>query len=118
VITWGDHIEDAYWKMENTDAYCKTIWIASQLGSPLKTITTSQARELIDLRKQLGMSDKRETWKECELCDNGEFRPGVVCTNVPEQACSTPARGNNGDPDAEALINEITDMIMSELQKQ
>ena len=113
VITWGDHIEDAYWKMENTDAYCKTIWIASQLGSPLKTITQGQARELIELRKSLGMADKRENWKECELCDNSEFRPGVVCTNVPMGASGEDAPGNQ--PAADALVRQITDQIMAQL---
>jgi L-fuculose-phosphate aldolase len=115
VITWGDHIEDAYWKMENTDAYCKTIWIASQLGNPLKTITTGQARELIELRNSLGMRDKRESWKECELCDNSEFRPGVVCASVPAASCAADAAA--GDPDAQRLVNQITDMIMAELEK-
>jgi L-fuculose-phosphate aldolase len=116
VITWGDHIEDAYWKMENTDAYCKTIWIASQLGSPLKTITQSQARELIGLRKTLGMDDKRASWKECELCDNSEFRPGVVCrTEAPSSSESASAPAAKEDP--EALIAQITDMIMAELEK-
>ena len=116
VITWGDHIEDAYWKMENTDAYCQTIWIASQLGNPLKTITTGQARELIDLRKKLGMSDKREEWKECELCDNSEFRPGVVCATVPP---TTPvsAQTQADGAETEVLIREITNMIMDELSK-
>jgi L-fuculose-phosphate aldolase len=116
VIAWGDHIEDAYWKMENTDAYCKTIWIASQLGNPLQTISTSQARELIELRKSLGMKDKRESWKECELCDNGDFRPGVVCSNVPaaESAERTPAPA---DKEPEALVREITDLIMAELER-
>ncbi|MFO7724775.1 MAG: class II aldolase/adducin family protein [Oceanipulchritudo sp.] len=117
VIAWGDHIEDAYWKMENTDSYCRTIWIASQLGNPLKTITQPQARELIELRKSLGMQDKRETWKECELCDNGEFRPGVVC-RMDEPALETPSSTAEGnDPPPEALIREITDMIMAELEK-
>ena len=115
VITWGDHIEDAYWKMENTDAYCKTIWIASQLGSPLKTITQGQARELIELRKSLGMSDKREEWKECELCDNSEFRPGVVCTNLGDPGGAGAASG--GQSEADALVRQITDQIMSQLQK-
>ncbi|MGC9450054.1 MAG: class II aldolase/adducin family protein [Oceanipulchritudo sp.] len=113
VITWGDHIEDAYWKMENTDAYCKTIWIASHLGNGLKTITTGQARELIELRKTLGMSDKRETWKECELCDNSEFRPGVVCTNLP--VASNPPVTSHEKAEADALVRQITDLIMAEL---
>jgi L-fuculose-phosphate aldolase len=115
VITWGKDIEDAYWKMENTDAYCKTVWMASQLkGGELKTITGSQAKELIGIRKQLGMDDFRESWKECELCDNSDFRPGVVC-GVP--AIST---GNTGeqpeyDDSAEALVQQITNEILKAL---
>lgn len=116
VITWGDHIEDAYWKMENTDSYCKTIWIASQLGNSLKTISQGQARELIELRKSLGMNDKREDWKECELCDNSEFRPGVVCSNLTPGPTRKTSPSHSGE-DSESLIQEITDMIMAELEK-
>jgi len=32
VIVWGKDVEDAYWKMENIDSYCRTIWIATGLG--------------------------------------------------------------------------------------
>ncbi|MDA3872595.1 MAG: class II aldolase/adducin family protein [Kiritimatiellae bacterium] len=116
VITWGKDIEDAYWKMENTDAYCKTVWIASQLkGGKLKTISGSQAKELIGLRKSLGMDDYRDTWKECELCDNSDFRPGVVC-GVPSPA-SASSTGNQPEysEDAEALVQQITNEVMKAL---
>ncbi|MCC5835106.1 MAG: class II aldolase/adducin family protein [Opitutales bacterium] len=118
VITWGDHIEDAYWKMENVDAYCKTIWVASQLGNGFKTITKGQARELIELRKTLGMEDKRESWKECELCDNSEFRPGVVCATNPEGSSAPQQQGSAAvsSDQAEALVQEITDTILKQLQ--
>ncbi|MFT5123709.1 MAG: L-fuculose-phosphate aldolase [Candidatus Omnitrophota bacterium] len=109
VICWGKDVEDAYWKMENTDSYCKTIWIASQLGGPLKTITQGQAKELIDLRGMLGMEDKRANWKECELCDNADFHPGVYCA-LPSQG-SAPV--NN---DTEAAVQQITDLIMERLK--
>lgn len=122
VITWGDHIEDAYWKMENCDAYCKTIWVASHLGNGFKTITPGQARELIDLRKSLGMSDAREQYKECELCDNSEFQPGVVCqVSRPDGGAenggtgATPQGADKGA--ADALIRQITDQIVAELGK-
>ena len=32
VIVWGKDVEDAYWKMENIDSYCRTVWIAAGLG--------------------------------------------------------------------------------------
>ena len=78
VITWGKDVEDAYWKMENTDAYCQTVWIASQLGRELSTFSPSHLKELIEVRKRLGMEDRRSELRECELCDNTEFRPSVV----------------------------------------
>jgi L-fuculose-phosphate aldolase len=109
VITWGKDIEDAYWKMENVESYCKTVWVASQLnGGKLLTITGGQAKELIALRKTLGMDDKRAAWKECELCDNAEFQPGTVC-QIPGSA-TAPARL---DPDAEKLVQALTDQILA-----
>ena len=114
VITWGKDIEDAYWKMENTDAYCKTVWMASQLGKPLKTITGSQAKELIGLRKSLGMEDYRDQWKECELCDNADFRPGVVCAVPPHEAAPA-VGGQEYNDDAEVLVQQITNEIMKRL---
>ncbi len=121
VITWGKDIEDAYWKMENTDAYCQTVLLASMLGRELVPIQPQQARELIDIRKQLGMEDYRENWQECQLCDNADFHPGFhanpargdcSCQNQPE------ASGILPDKEAEALVQKITDKIFSHLQQQ
>lgn len=113
VITWGKDIEDAYWKMENVEAYCKTVWVASQLnGGQLLTITTGQARELIELRKTLGMEDKRKDWKECQLCDNSEFHPGTVC-----QIRQDGAESSAFDPEAEKLVQQLTDQIVAGLKK-
>ena len=112
VITWGKDIEDAFWKMENTDSYCQTVWITSLLGEP-KTITQGQARELIELRAKLGMDDKRSSWKECELCDNSEFRPGASC-RVEGSTSDTSADLNKLDPEAEKLVQAITDRILAE----
>jgi len=117
VITWGKDIEDAYWKMENTDAYCQTVWIATQLGGEPQTISQGQARELIELRDSLGMHDRRSAWKECELCDNQEFRPGVVCVNPGDSGGGENGGADAGDfdPEAEEIVRRITDTIMNEL---
>lgn len=113
VITWGKDIEDAYWKMENVEAYCKTIWVASQLnGGKLLTITGGQAKELIELRKSLGMEDKRTAYQECQLCDNAEFKPGAVCHVAQRQ----PSAGGEVDPRAEQWVRTITEQIMASMK--
>ena len=115
VITWGKDIEDSYWKMENTDAYCQTVLLATQLkGADLLTITGSQAKELIELRGSLGMEDKRANWKECELCDNSEFRPGAVCA-VPQGARGEASNGEELNEEAEEVVKALTDQIVSQL---
>jgi len=112
VITWGKDIEDAYWKMENVEAYCKTVWVASQLnGGRLKTITGGQAKELIELRETLGMEDKRKNLHECQLCDNSGFQPGTVC-QIPEQPGAAPSQPSSLDPEAEKLVQQLTDEIL------
>jgi len=78
VITWGTDVEDACWKMENIDAYCRTVWIASQLGSGLHSFGTEKMKELIAIRKKLGMDDVRAGTNECKLCDPGDFQAARV----------------------------------------
>jgi L-fuculose-phosphate aldolase len=49
------------------------------------------------------------------LCDNSEFRPGVVC-QVPPPADG--AGDGKADPQVEALVQALTDQIMKQLGAQ
>jgi L-fuculose-phosphate aldolase len=117
VIVWGKDVEDAYWKMENIDSYCRTIWIATGLGGGLHRFTGGQAKELIDLRQKLGMPDPRAGLKECELCDSAEFRPGVVChtTVAPAASAGGSDASVSADPQIEAIVAKITEQILKQL---
>ena len=111
VICWGKDVEDAYWKMENTDAFCQTVSVTMQLGGP-KQYGPDKLKELIVLRKKLGMPDHRlDELKECELCDSGKYS---VQTAPQPSACSCEMPAANAEVD-EALVQKITDMIMEKL---
>jgi L-fuculose-phosphate aldolase len=112
VICWGKDVEDAYWKMENIDSYCRTVWIAAGLGGGLHRFTGGQAKELIDLRQKLGMPDPRSGLKECELCDSADFRPGVVCAAPAKNEASA---SESRDPQIEAIVAKITEQILKQL---
>src|SRR5437867_6786661 len=85
-VSWSHvSVEDAYFKMEILEAYCRTVWVASQLGAPLKTFSAQHLQDLLKIKQTLGIPDPRIGLKECELCDNNEWRPGVSCaTRAPE----------------------------------
>ncbi len=70
-----------------------------------------QAKELIELRGVLGMEDKRSDWKECELCDNADFHPGVMCEMPATKQAPEPA-----NHEMESAVQQITDLIMERLK--
>jgi len=112
VVTWShNNIEEAYWRMEIIEAYCRTIVVAGQLGKPIQTFTGPQMKEILNIKQSLGFVDPRIGMKECELCDSSEWRPGATCqTNT----SSEPTIGL--DPEAEAAVKAITDQILSQMK--
>jgi L-fuculose-phosphate aldolase len=112
VVSWShNNVEDAYFKMEILEAYCRTVLVAHQLGKPPNTITQPQLQDLLKIKKSLGIPDPRFDLKECELCDNAEWRPGVQCAVPP-----APAGGTGDDADVEAIVQAITNQIMEKLR--
>jgi L-fuculose-phosphate aldolase len=112
VVAWSHNgVEDAYFKMEILEAYCRTVLVASQLGKPVKTMTSAQLQDLLKIKQNLGIPDPRFGLKECELCDNAEWRPGVTCA-VPDNSAKSGNPAAAADPEAEALVKAITDQII------
>ncbi|HTI98359.1 MAG TPA: class II aldolase/adducin family protein [Dongiaceae bacterium] len=112
VVSWSHNgVEDAYFKMEILEAYCRTILVTAQVGKPANTMTPGQLQDLLKIKQSLGIPDPRHGLKECELCDNGDWRPGVTCA-VP--AAPAPAAGP--DTEAETLVKTITDQILSQMK--
>ena len=111
VVVWSHMgIEDAYFKMEIIEAYCRTVVVTAQLGVEPKTFTPTQLKDLLNIKQKLGVTDARYGLKECELCDNSEWRPGITCAAPAGQ----PA-GAASDPAAEELVQRITDMITAKM---
>jgi L-fuculose-phosphate aldolase len=111
VVSWSHlSVEDAYFKMEILEAYCRTILVSAQLGRPPQTMTPKQLQDLLKIKQSLGIPDPRHGLKECELCDNAEWRPGVTCGVPGRPAGESPAAAP--DAEAEALVKAITDQIL------
>jgi len=107
VITWGTSIEDAYFKMEITDSYCRTLWVAAQLPTKRTTIPKDEMKILLDMKKKLGLPDERLANGEAKLdaADPWEFisdRP---------MACVTPVR-------CEQIPTEVTNAEIEQLVKK
>jgi L-fuculose-phosphate aldolase len=119
VITWGKSVEDAYFKMEITDAYCRTVILAQSIPGGA-SIPCEKIGELLELKKGMGLPDDRYGLKPAELCEvdpwtqmcgqRGCATPVTPFTPMTHQA-SAPA-----DADLEALVQKITDEILATLK--
>src|ERR1041385_2805358 len=112
VVSWShNNLEDAYFKMEILEAYCRTILVSAQLGVPPKTMTPTHLQDLLKIKQSLGIPDPRHGLKEAELCDNCDWRPGVTCSVPnPQQAAV------GYDEEAEKAVQAITDQILSQFK--
>ena len=113
VVSWSHSIEDAYFKMEIVEAYCRTVIVTTQLGVQPKQFSPKHLKDLLDIKKTLGVPDPRFGLKECALCDNDEWRPGVSCA-VP--ASDGGNDGAAGDAEAETVVQAVTAEIMNRLK--
>jgi L-fuculose-phosphate aldolase len=76
-LTYGSDLEDAYFKTEIIDAYCRILILAKQLGR-VHYYGDEKAAELIKLKPGLGIADPRleRGLENCDLCGNSLFREG------------------------------------------
>ena len=97
--------------MEILKAYCHTMLVAAQLGKPPNTFSPAQLQDLLKIKQSLGIPDPRHGLKECELCDNNEWRPGITCAVSPQAEATV-----GFDAEAEAAVQAITDQIMAKMK--
>jgi L-fuculose-phosphate aldolase len=70
VVAWShNNVEDACFKIEILENYCRIVLAATQLGRPLQKMTPAQLMDLLKIKQSLGILDPRHGLKESELGD-------------------------------------------------
>jgi L-fuculose-phosphate aldolase len=58
IVTWSaNNLEEAYWRVEIMEAYCRTVLVAAQIGQ--NTFTKPEVQELLKIKASLGFVDPR-----------------------------------------------------------
>ena len=119
VICWGKSVEDAYFKMEITDAYCRTVILAQSIPGSA-SIPCDKLPELLTIKKSLGLPDDRYDLKPAGLCEVDPWTQ--MCGS---HGCSSPVTPFNpmtndapaSDAEIEALVQKLTDEIVRNISK-
>lgn len=135
-ISWGRSLQEAYFRTEIVDAYCRMLYIAKGLGR-VQRISEQHVKGLLDLKETLGYTDDpRASLENADLCVNTEFGRGynggasaacgcptqdVVTGTTPQppqpapNARPMPPSGAGSTPNVESLVQAITDEVMAAL---
>ena len=129
-ISFGATLEQAYWKTEILDAYCRILLLSKQLGG-VTYLNEQKSRELLDLKKRLGFDDPRFHVEDCDLCGNGAYRDGYK-EEMPQPCAFEPAptypgylqkpayaggSATTGGADVESLVKAITEQVLAAMSK-
>jgi len=121
VICWGKSVEDSYFKMEITDAYCRTVIHAQALPGG-ESIPCTKLPELLDIKKKLGLPDDRYELKPAELCEVDPWaqvcgQHGVSTPVTPWTPMTNGTNNSASGAELEALVQKITEEIVATLNK-
>ena len=121
VICWGRSIEDAYFKLEITDAYCRTVILAQSIPGS-SSIPGTGLGELLEMKKKMGLPDDRFGLKPAELCEVDPWQEmcgshGCSSPVTPWNPMTIDANAKASDADTEALVQKLTDEILANLKK-
>jgi L-fuculose-phosphate aldolase len=132
-VSFGPDLETAYWRTEIVDAYCRILILAKQI-SGVSYLNERESRELLDLKKKLGIDDPRFHDVSCDLCGNSAFRDGYK-EEMPQPkgfepapdypgylagsaaAPVAPAAPARSTPEFDALVRAITDQVLAAMGK-
>jgi L-fuculose-phosphate aldolase len=112
VVTLGRDLQEAYWRMEITDAYCRMLILARQLGQVNK-ITLENMERLFDIKERLGIPDRRFGRPDIDPCAiNGTCAPPGASTGT------APTSGESAvDPASVAeIVNRVTEEVSRRLR--
>jgi len=95
VVTLGEDVFQAYYRMETVEHFAKILLTARMLGN-VNVLTRDQVEKLIDLRKKSGMKGKLPNCESCGYCGGAIQAPAG--SQKAEARSASPARQSPQKP--------------------
>jgi L-fuculose-phosphate aldolase len=110
IVAWGHNVEDACFKIEILETYCRTVLVALRLVRTPNTFSHAQMQDLLRIKQNLGIPDPRFGLEEFDLPDNKKRRRVSPAIQHPGM------RQMGKDPKAQAVIQAIRQQILDKFK--
>jgi L-fuculose-phosphate aldolase len=101
VVALGGEIQQAYWRMEIVDAYCRMLILSRQLGN-INRMTLTNMEELFQIKRRLGLPDRRLDLPDVAACDPR----------------TPPGQATSSNASLEEMVQRITEEVLRELGRR
>ncbi len=93
-IACDTNLERAYFHLETLDMYCRILLLSKQVGN-IRQLSEPRVRELLDIKKSLGIGDPRldDGTELCTLAGSDEFMRGFSTCAIPQHTPDTNGHG-------------------------
>jgi len=94
VVACDASLEQAYFHIETLDSYCQVLLLSRQIGN-IQQLPETKVRELLDLKKKLGIADPRLDGQAeaCVLCGSDDFLKGFSTCAIPQHTADANGHG-------------------------
>lgn len=101
LVAAGTGLLDAFWKTEIVDAYCRLLILAQNVGEPNR-LSVEQMSELLEVKKNLGIADRRHR------------QSGPVECDAPPPGPASPSHSPSAGEESE-LIRRVVEAVVQRL---
>ncbi|MCJ7544159.1 MAG: class II aldolase/adducin family protein [Phycisphaerae bacterium] len=101
-VACGKTLEEAYFHLETLDMYCRILLLSKEVGN-IRQLPPEKVRELLDIKKRLGIADPRVNGQEvAALAGSDEFLRGfstrAIAQHTPDANGHGRGQGIAGQP--------------------
>jgi L-fuculose-phosphate aldolase len=118
IVCWADTPTHAEWYAENLETYCSTLLISKQLGVPYARIPFMKEKDLLAIKKRLGLPDARFGMKEYSESGASELS-GAIALAPRDAAGNKPSSAESTNKDEiEAIVRDAVEAVLAAAKRK
>ncbi len=91
-------LEHAYFHLETLDMYCRILLLSREIGS-IRQLPDQKVRELLEIKKKMGISDPRLSGEVATLAGSDDFLRGFSTTPIAQHQATANGHGRGAGID-------------------
>jgi L-fuculose-phosphate aldolase len=118
IVCWADTPTHAEWYAENLETYCRTLLISRQLGVSYTRIPREKERDLLAIKKRLGLPDARFDMPEGSLSPISQSSGEIALSPAESSGLRRSSAKMPNNDQIETIIRSAVDAVIAAMKRK